>query len=155
MRLQPFILSNDQFYGVIRELTEQMQQANSANIEALIDNEKSVLDEHDNRKIVLKELNLETCETYNHIVSQLDVKEQKTVHKAIQSHLEYMTAKALERVPKSSLSSQEKQSRSFLEKLNYQFMIELLNYQDWPSGKGYNQRKRAKSGWKKRRSRRF
>ncbi|WP_430811074.1 MULTISPECIES: relaxase/mobilization nuclease domain-containing protein [unclassified Carboxylicivirga] len=155
MRLQQFTLSNDRFYGIIRELTEQRQQANYAGVEALIDIEKSVLNNGENRKIVLKELDLEACEIYNQLASQFDVKEQKTVKKAIQSHLEYIAVKAMDKVQNPSKSYQEKQSRSYWEKLNYQFMIELLNYQDWQRGKGSNKRKSIKNHQQRRKWKRF
>ncbi|MCT4646345.1 MAG: relaxase/mobilization nuclease domain-containing protein [Carboxylicivirga sp.] len=153
MRLQTFTLSNDLFYGIIREFISQQNQSNQSIIESLVDKEKSILNDSENRKVVLKELNLENCETYKHVASQLDGNAQKTVQKAVQSHLEFIANKAVEKAQASSMSYQELQRRSYWDKINHQFLIELLSYRGWENQKNKNRRKLNHG--KRRKGRRF
>ena len=153
MRMQQFTLSNDQFYDIIREFTEQLHQGNPNGIEAMVDKEKSVLNDSNVRKIVLKEMDLDNCISCDQLASHLDGQEQKIVQKAVQLHLEYISNKATEKGQSYSEPYREIRSRSFWEKFNYQFFIEVLNYQDWQNRKSHYQRKGAKNGWKKRRGR--
>jgi len=155
MRLQQFTLSYDRFYGIIREFTNQQAHRHNNFIEALMDKEKSIIGENENRKIVLKELDLSNCETYNQIASQLDITAQKTIQKAIKGHLEYMTGKATENAHVSSESYQNTQGRSLLHKINLQLLIELLNYQDWNGRKSKYQRKGLKKNQMRGKSKRF
>jgi len=145
MRLKEFTISNDQFCGIIREFTNQQLLSHDNIIEALVDRKYSILDKSEYRKIVLKELDLENCATYNQVASQLDNKAQKTIQMAVQSHLLYMATKTIEKSQTTSESYWNIQGRSLWDKVNHQFMIELLNYQDWDGQKSKYQRK----GWKK------
>jgi len=153
MRLQEFTLSNDQFYRIVREFTNQQLLVHDNVFEALVDKEQSIFNTSENRKIVLKELNLEACEGYKQVASQLNSKEQKIIIEAVQSHLEYMGTKAIEKIHSASVSYRKIQEGRLWDKVNHQFLIELLNYQDWNSHKSKYQRK--KNSLKRRRGRRF
>lgn len=155
MRLRQFSLSNDQFYGIIREVTEQLHLCGSNSIEAIVDKKKSILDDSMNREIVFKELGLENCQSYNQIASILTRDEQKVVQKAVQAHLTFIANKAIEKTQGHFESYQETQSRSFWEKVNYQFLREMLRYQNRNDRNCHKRSKEVKRGWNKRRGRRF
>nr|WP_244824857.1 relaxase/mobilization nuclease domain-containing protein [Carboxylicivirga mesophila] len=149
MRLQTFVLSNDQFHSMIRELTHQLEQKHVNITEAILDKEQSTIGDCESRNLVLKELNLNDCEVYNHLVSQLDSQEQATVLEAIKSHLIFMMNKAIDNAHSTSESYNNIQDRSRWEKFNHQFMIELLNYRDWENRRDKTQRKGLKRAWRK------
>ncbi|MBR8536657.1 relaxase/mobilization nuclease domain-containing protein [Carboxylicivirga sediminis] len=149
MRLQTFVLSNDQFHGMIREFTNQLVQKHPNSAEALLDNEKSILGDSESRNLVLKELNLDNCEAYNHLASQLELSEQEAVRKAIKSHLAFLVNKAIEKAQSTFVSYVNKPESSQWERLNHQFMIELLNYRDWENRRDKTQRKGLKRAWQK------
>ena len=144
MRLQAFTLSNDQFYEIVREFTEQVSSKHDNIVEALMDKEKSILEGSDNRRIVLEELDLESCETYNQVTSMLDKKEQEMVRTAVKSHLEYLANKTIEKVHSNSDSYQNWQGRNFWEKISYQFLLEVLNYKDWENQEDKKRERREK-----------
>jgi hypothetical protein len=144
MRLQTFTLSNDQFYEIVREFTKQVSSKHHNIAEALVDNEQSILDDKGNHRIELKELDLESCETYNQVASKLDEKEQNMVRTAVKTHLEYLANKTIEKVHCSSGSYQDFQGRSLWEKISHQLMIELLNYNDWENQEDKKRERREK-----------
>ncbi|MCT4588884.1 MAG: relaxase/mobilization nuclease domain-containing protein [Carboxylicivirga sp.] len=152
MRLQAFTLSNDQFYNIVREFIKQVSSKHDNIVEALADKEKSILDDKGNSKVVLKELNLESCETYNQVASMLDKKEQEMVRTAVKSHLEYLANKTIENVHCTSDSYQNWQGGSLWDKISHQLMIELSYYKDWEGLKN-KKRERRKKLTKKRKGR--
>ncbi|WP_439185428.1 relaxase/mobilization nuclease domain-containing protein [Carboxylicivirga taeanensis] len=154
MRLQTFVLSNDQFHGMIRELTHQLEQKHVNITEAILDKEQSAIGDSESRNLVLKELNLSDCEVYNHLAAQLDSQEKATVLEAIKSHLAFMVNKAIDNAHSTSKSYNNKWDRSWWERLNHQFLLELLNYRDWQKKMGAKHRKGARKGLTKKRSRR-
>jgi hypothetical protein len=154
MRLQNFTLSSDQFYGIIRELSSQLNQGNQSVIESLVDKEKSILNDSENRKVVLKELDLDTFKTYNTITSQLDSKAQELVQKAITSHLEYIANKVIDKAQITYESYLNNRKKNIWKKVNHQFMIELIKYQEWHGQTRNRQEKRLKVK-NKRKGRRF
>jgi hypothetical protein len=149
MRHQTFVLSNDRFHGMIREFTNQLVQKHPNIAEALLDKEQSILGDSEKRSIVLKEIDLANCEAYNHLASQLELSEQEAVRKAIKSHLAFLVNKAIENAQSTSVSYVDKPESSQWERLNHQFMIELLNYRDWENSKDKTQRKGLKRAWQK------
>jgi hypothetical protein len=153
MRLQTFTLSNDQFYDIIRDLTNQFRQGKHSFIESIVDKEKSALEDSETRKIVLKELNLEGCGAYSTIASKLDSKEQETVKKGIKSHLEYIANKVFDKARFTSESYKNVKGRSLWGKVNHQFLIELLKYPHWDNTKNVNRRRLSYN--KRRKGRRF
>ncbi|WP_430815917.1 relaxase/mobilization nuclease domain-containing protein [Carboxylicivirga sp. RSCT41] len=145
MRLQGFVLTNDQFYAIVREFTQQNKLTD------IVHQERSFVNKGVN-EIALKGLNLETCSAYNQIALQLNSEQQEVVQKAVQNHLKYMAARVLEQSPFNSGSHRNRQDRSLWDKVNHQFIMEVLNYQDWGERKSRNQQKRNS---KRRKSRRF
>jgi hypothetical protein len=151
MRLQTFTLSNDQFYDIIRDYTNQLSKGNQDIIKSMVDKEKSMSDESDNQKIVMKELNLESCKTYNVIATQLDSNEQKIIKKAIKSHMEYIANRPIDNVQSNSEFYMNLKVRSFKGKVNHQFLIELLKYSNLNNTKNVNRRKLSNNKRRKRR----
>lgn len=149
MRLQTFVLSADQFHGMIREVTHQLEQKHGNITGALLDKEQSTIGDSESRNLVLKELNLNDCEVYNHLASQLDSQEQATVLEAIKCHLAFMVNKAIDNAHSTSRSYNYKQERSWWERLNHQFLLELLNYRDWENRRDKTQRQGLKRAWRK------
>jgi hypothetical protein len=149
MRHQTFVLSNERFYEIIREFTELLSGKYPNGIEALLDATQSAMDESRSRKIALKVLNLDECIAYNRLAALLDKNEQRLVKMAVKTHLEFITNKSVEKSQNSSMVYDTPHGRSYWDKLNHQFLIELLNYQNWESRKNRNQRKGVKKDWKK------
>ncbi|WP_430817220.1 relaxase/mobilization nuclease domain-containing protein [Carboxylicivirga sp. RSCT41] len=149
MRHQTFVLSNDRFYDIIREFSEYLTNKYPNGIEALLDATQSAMDGSQSRKIALKALNLDECIAYNQVAVLLDEKERRLVKMAVKTHLEFITNKVVEKSQNSSMLYNSTQGRSYWDKLNHQFLIELLNYQNWESRKNRNQRKGVKKNWKK------
>ncbi|MGQ1787492.1 relaxase/mobilization nuclease domain-containing protein [Saccharicrinis sp. GN24d3] len=138
IRLKGFVLSNDGFYAIVRDYTDQLLTNNRNLVEALLDKEKSIINnDSKNNKISLKALDLSISEEYN-IVSKLDKNAKNELKKALESHFEYLLNRAVNSPQKQQTHEfHQMQNISLMERINRQFLFELMNY--WRKG-NYRQR---------------
>jgi len=132
VRLKDFALSNDEFYQIIRNYSEQLQVQNYNIADLLVDKEKSTLPGgFDRPSIVLNDLNLSQCETYNQVTLNLNSAARHEIQNAIKSHFAYLLSNT--DLSKSSINrAQQVQSAelklSYWERISRQFLFELAHY---------------------------
>ena len=139
VRMKTFALSNDQFYAIVRDYTDQLLTNNQTIVDALLDKDKSIINSDSaNNKIYLKELDPRSSQEYNNIASKLDKNAQNELKTALKSHFEYLLNRAVN-IPQKQQTHEHYQIQniSSMERINRQFLFELMNY--WRKG-NYQQR---------------
>lgn len=144
VRLMDFAISNHQFYAIAREYTDQLLTENKSMLDALLDKETNILNAGQGKpNMNLKELDFSHCEEYNATIASLDGKAQNELNRALKSHFEYLLNQAV-RTTKNQPGQEYSQAKtvSLLERINQQFLFELMNY--WRKGSYYQHHDRKK-----------
>ncbi|MCU4176964.1 relaxase/mobilization nuclease domain-containing protein [Carboxylicivirga sp. N1Y90] len=142
VRLKDFALSNDQFYTIIREYTQDLKGKGQSIVDALIDKDKMNKTERNKKpNISFEKLDLSSSNEFSAIVSSHDEKAKKAIQNAVKAHFEYLFSKMdLEGVTTNTEKRYLTNQSGCWDKINRQFLLELTNY--WRREEGRNKLKK-------------
>ena len=133
VRLKDFVLTNDQFYAIVKDYTDQLTFRNKEISEVLIDRDKTYINgDSRTNKVYIKDQDFSGCEEFNTVTSNMDNKAINDVKHALQDHFEYLLNQANNRPLRQPSNSYQKQSISYSERLSRLFLFEMANY--WRQG---------------------
>lgn len=152
VRLKDFSLTNDEFFGIIREYNSALLQQNDRLSQALIDSEQSNIDPvNGKQKLVLKELNLQLSETFRKVSAGLNQTAIADIEMAVKRYYGYSIEKILTREKVKEILAAQKREKDYWEKVGMILMRELMKASPEENPKNHNRRKkRKKQDYKKR-----
>jgi hypothetical protein len=142
VRLKDFSLSNDDFFGIIKEHNDALMQQNHLLSQGLLDPKKSTIDHTAGKqKPILKELKLQESEIFRKVTSVLNPTSITEIEMAVRRYYEFTIRKILGREEVQEMLASLKQEKGYWEKIGLILIRELAK--GVPEG-GKNDVKRQK-----------